>query len=49
LVGAPGSANAERDPGHPTTTQGSKEDVVRHGGAGSRGRYLPMLGDRAGE
>jgi hypothetical protein len=28
---------------------GSKENVVSRGGAGGRGRYLPMLGDRAGE
>jgi hypothetical protein len=35
--------------GHTTTTLGSKEGVVSRGGAGSRGRYLPMLGDRAGE
>jgi hypothetical protein len=32
-----------------TDAQGSKEDVVQHGGAGSRRRYLPMLGSRAGE
>jgi hypothetical protein len=49
LVGAPGGPNGARRPGHTTTAQGSKEDVVSRGGAGGRRRYLPMLGDRAGE
>jgi hypothetical protein len=59
LAGAPGRASIAA-PSNTTTTQGSKEDersssllrnkdVVSRGGAGSRGRYLPMLGDRAGE
>jgi hypothetical protein len=48
LAGAPGHAPIGA-PSNTTTTQGSKENVVSRGGAGGRGRYLPMLGDRAGE